>query len=1053
MPSTGRIDDLFDLATIDAQQKKVMLLLNQLMDKINELNKTNLKIPVGGDSTGSGSGSGSSTPKKVKDDIDKLEAAYKKLALAESELGAKIAEVNEKTRQQNVVNAQNARLNIAQAGSLNELRARLAAATREFDNMGTAERKFTSAGKDAIDNIKKLQKEVRELEQETGRYQRNVGNYPQQLVGGATGILSNFGVALGTGAIVKQLFDTTLQVDALNTALKNVSGTQEEYSRNQKYLSDLTGRLGLNVLETTQAYKLFYAASTQAGLNADVTRKIFTSVSETTSTLKLSQEDTNGVLLAFSQILGKGKVQAEELRGQIGERLPGAFAIAARSIGVTQQQLDKMLQKGELIAADFLPKFAAELQKTFGNSGQVDTLQASVNRLSNSFTDLVKNNESGLSRFFKAVVEGSNDALNGLDLFLSKSADFFQGKLFQPDVVKKSMKKVFENSAEGGLAEIKKLKDANNGLFEDFTNKSSEEQKRLSDIYSRTAQLSSKAYEEAVNKFGRFSDEAQAAGKQLIQDADISERIKKYLAPVGTTQTSDADLKKLSRLRELRLKAIRDSQVRELEEQADFQKSLYENEQNSLNVRIAALDKYDEIRFKIIKVNEDFDKRVADENIIQGQAVEEEKTNIIKKAARDRQKLILESTKTLADINNNAEAKQILAIQNAGQERKDVLENQMLDTQNDLKRLYDSRQITEEQYQILLRQTQNKYQHLQLEDEIDTINKIIEIRKASGEDTVEQEAKIRAIQIQLRKLDLEDFNKVSDEKNKKQEEIDAKRKKAAKELNERLKQLNNELLEATSSIFNSMYEKQKALIDQQLNDNKTRTDKEIESVNRSTASEQEKADKILIINQRSAAEEERLNNRKKQIELQQARFERAKNIASIIGNTASAIVKTFIEYPFVLAAPIAAVIGAIGAAQLATVLSSPLPQYKDGREGGPAEFAIVGDGGRSEVIEHNGQAFITPDKDTLTFLPKNAKVHKSVPDYLRKADNISLKKLPSIDQYKKDRPFKYDDSRLIDAIKNNKATFIVNNSYDGIRSQAITAAGQIEYLNRNVYGK
>ena len=35
----------------------------------------------------------------------------------------------------------------------------------------------------------------------------------------------------------------------------------------------------------------------------------------------------NGLLLAATQVFAKGKVSAEELRGQIGERLPGALAI------------------------------------------------------------------------------------------------------------------------------------------------------------------------------------------------------------------------------------------------------------------------------------------------------------------------------------------------------------------------------------------------------------------------------------------------------------------------------------------------------------------------------------------------------------------------------------------------------------------------------------------------------------------------------------------------------------------------------------------------------
>lgn len=208
---------------------------------------------------------------------------------------------------------------------------------------------------------------------------------------------------------VQKTFSETVALDSLSVSLKNVSNNSAELAINQKFLLDLTERLGLVYTDTAVTFKNFYAASTQAGISADDTREIFTAAAAASANLKLSQEDTNGVLLAFSQIASKGKVQAEELRGQIGERVPGAFAIAARAIGVTQKELNKMLETGQVTSNDFLPKFARELQKTFGGDAtkNVDGLQASIARLKNQFTQLVQDNQGALTSIFSALIGGA----------------------------------------------------------------------------------------------------------------------------------------------------------------------------------------------------------------------------------------------------------------------------------------------------------------------------------------------------------------------------------------------------------------------------------------------------------------------------------------------------------------------------------------------------------------------------------------------------------------------------------------------------------------------
>ena len=202
-----------------------------------------------------------------------------------------------------------------------------------------------------------------------------------------------------------KIFDTTVSLDSLDQSLNKVSGSTSELAINEQFLASVTTRLGLEYVATANAFKNFFAAYTQAGGTTDQARSIYEAAAESAATLKLKQDDLNGVFLAFGQIASKGTVQAEELRGQIGERIPGAFAIAARAIGVSQKELNKMLEQGQVMSADFLPKFAAELKKTFGNGGkEITGLTAGVNKLKNEFTSLIRDNQQGLTNFFSALL-------------------------------------------------------------------------------------------------------------------------------------------------------------------------------------------------------------------------------------------------------------------------------------------------------------------------------------------------------------------------------------------------------------------------------------------------------------------------------------------------------------------------------------------------------------------------------------------------------------------------------------------------------------------------
>lgn len=196
--------------------------------------------------------------------------------------------------------------------------------------------------------------------------------------------------AIGLGYLIRESVQAQIQFERFAGALRVATGSAEGARQEMDFIVDTAQRLGLPLLEAAGSYSKLAAAAKDTALEGEVSRDVFTAVSEAATVLNLSAEQTGGALTALEQIISKGKVSAEELRGQLGERLPGAFQIAARSIGVTTAELDKMLSTGKLTAEQLLPAFAAELRKTFGPEvpEAANNLQSQLNKLNNAATIL-----------------------------------------------------------------------------------------------------------------------------------------------------------------------------------------------------------------------------------------------------------------------------------------------------------------------------------------------------------------------------------------------------------------------------------------------------------------------------------------------------------------------------------------------------------------------------------------------------------------------------------------------------------------------------------------
>ena len=249
---------------------------------------------------------------------------------------------------------------------------------------------------------------------------------------GTAGRVHNSFSALRTtvaGAIaalgVREVYQATRSWEGYFSALKAVTGSNVQAAREINFVRKEAERLGVGIHSLLPAYTKLSAAAKGTILEGQGTRDIFTSITEASKVFNLTADQTAGALTAVEQMMSKGKVSTEELRGQLGERLAGAFNTAATAMGVTTSELDKMLEQGEVLATDFLPRFAKVLreQVSEGLDDASKNTSASVARMGNAWDGLlttvsalglnkaIKGGADLMARFFNwgkvAVVEFS----------------------------------------------------------------------------------------------------------------------------------------------------------------------------------------------------------------------------------------------------------------------------------------------------------------------------------------------------------------------------------------------------------------------------------------------------------------------------------------------------------------------------------------------------------------------------------------------------------------------------------------------------------------------
>lgn len=803
---------------------------------------------------------------------------------------------------------------------------------------------------------------------------------------------------------IGKIKDTVIQLDSFRFALNKITGSTARTTETMRYLIGITDKFGINLGVATDRYVKFSASAIQAGLSLDDTRQIFSAMSKASGVLGLKAHEVEGVFLALEQMLSKGKVTTEELRRQLGERLPGAFGIMAATVNklnpdieVTVATLDKMLKSGLVLSHEVLPEFAKMYNEAFGidKVERVETLAGAQARFANSWTVFVFELENGagvLSKtftgFFDFMTLGFDGLADKMTLIGSSSIAWYT-KL-------QIMTTGLFGQSEKELADIIRnsqiLLDASNemntiikGMYNDFqktpetfalaqqrfenlnaimadTNLKQEEKTRiiltLNDAMRRgnkEALISGAVAEKTINWYDTQIQEMQKKLKQTVSLTEANgAETQSIVTKIGQFQEERRQLAELLKLNKAKIDAKKDNkaEIKLAQEALEVGRQRLLNEKSLLEARtnqeggdlFERLDLETELEEKSIDISRNSHaqkllglKEGSDAYKSQLLKQKREEDAIEKRYSSNRKsikegEIQFEEEKTKAALN---------VIKKGFNDRAVLL----------AKDVTDGTKTNEEYQEELLKLEKERTKALAVE-----LLKRLRLEVAyAGISAKDKERKLAQIS------DLEaNISKIDPKKDSEEKDPEA---------------TTEDYLEAVSALIGGINDLGQALFDAQIQ----RIDEEISATEEKYSRLYELASGDAELTRQLKAQEkkdlEKLEKEKVKLKIKAAKFDKVAAISQAGINTALGITKV-LGQPWLIA-----LIAALGAVQIASIIATPIPKYAKGTDNAKGGLSIVGDGGREEVVVGKDGTYLTPNVSTLAYLNKGDKVYKSKDDY------------------------------------------------------------------------
>jgi tape measure domain-containing protein len=256
-----------------------------------------------------------------------------------------------------------------------------------------------------------------------------------------------------------QALSAATALQTFRNQLNAVTGSSENASRSFAFIDGLADRFAVPLESVRQGFVRMYASMEPAGFGAAEIEGLFTGVSKAAATFGMSKDQVDRVTYALSQMASKGQIMAEELRGQLGDVLPGSFALFAEAAQMSIPEFTKAMEQGRFSGEAMravLNNVAILLNTKFasGAEGAAKTLQGALNtmgtglqRMYEAFEPLV--NEVA-QKVFPLIASAVSDATIAIKAFTSA----VQGNQTAANALSGNARSIYD--AMQGVAEIGK---------------------------------------------------------------------------------------------------------------------------------------------------------------------------------------------------------------------------------------------------------------------------------------------------------------------------------------------------------------------------------------------------------------------------------------------------------------------------------------------------------------------------------------------------------------------------------------------------------------------
>ncbi|MHC6271785.1 tape measure protein [Escherichia coli] len=285
----------------------------------------------------------------------------------------------------------------------------------------------------------------------------NTSDAFNNLASNAIKLSGAFYSVMGALNAYKAIMNAGLKRDSAQRAAKFVLG--DKASEAETFIRGLADKTGLNISEGLSSYAKF-AAGAQGSMSQEQTQELFGNATAMSRLMGLSNDELNGILKAFEQMASKGKIQAEELRGQLGDRMAGAFKLFAEALGMTATELDKAMKDGKILSSDTLPKVAKQMglmiDKAGGWAEVAKSTQTALGKLANNWDDTMVKIFSGSQDELNGFLSSLSSLLGEMGMSSSIAGDAIGGLI---DMLKAGVDdiRIFNNHLEGWILQARKF--------------------------------------------------------------------------------------------------------------------------------------------------------------------------------------------------------------------------------------------------------------------------------------------------------------------------------------------------------------------------------------------------------------------------------------------------------------------------------------------------------------------------------------------------------------------------------------------------------------------